>query len=56
VKINAVTRSTIKEKPTNGSWPNLSKNGQQLLPIVDLIEQCQWVCDELIEVTGRAAI
>jgi hypothetical protein len=34
----------------------LSKNGQLLLPMVDLIEQCQWACDELIEVTGRAAI
>lgn len=27
-----------------------------LLPMVDLIEQCQWACDELIDVTGRAAI
>lgn len=34
----------------------LSKNGQLLLPMVDLIEHCQWACDELIEVTGRAAI
>jgi hypothetical protein len=34
----------------------LSKNGQLLLPMVDLIEQCQWACDELIDVTGRAAI
>lgn len=34
----------------------LSKNGQMLLPMVDLIEQCQWACDELIDVTGRAAI
>lgn len=34
----------------------LAKNGQLLLPMVDLIEQCQWACDELIEVTGRAAI
>lgn len=33
----------------------LSKNGQLLLPMVDLIEQCQWACDELIEVTGPAA-
>ena len=32
------------------------KNGQLLLPMVDLIEQCQWACDELIDVTGRAAI
>ena len=34
----------------------LSKNGQLLLPMVGLIEQCQWACDELIDVTGRAAI
>ena len=30
-----------------------SKNGQLLL---DLIEQCQWACDVLREITGRAAI
>ena len=34
----------------------LAKNGQALLPMVDLIEQCRVACDELIEVTGRAAI
>jgi hypothetical protein len=34
----------------------LSKNGQLLLPMVDLIEQCKWACDELIDFTGRAAI
>jgi transposase-like protein len=34
----------------------LSRNGQLLLPMVDLIEKCQWACDELIDVTGRAAI
>lgn len=34
----------------------LSKNGQQLLPMVDLIEQCRMACDELIEVAGRATI
>ena len=27
----------------------LSKNGQMLLPMVDLIEQCHLACDELIE-------
>ena len=26
------------------------------MPMVDLIEQCQMACDELIDVTGRAAI
>jgi transposase-like protein len=34
----------------------LSRSGQLLLPMVDLIEQCQFACDELIDVTGRAAI
>ena len=34
----------------------LSSNGQQLLPMVDLIEQCQVACDELIDVAGRATI
>ncbi len=34
----------------------LAKNGQALLPMVDLIEQCQVACDDLIDVTGRAAI
>ena len=34
----------------------LVKNGQTLLPMVSLIEQCQVACDELINVTGRAAI
>jgi transposase-like protein len=34
----------------------LVKNGQTLLPMVDLIEQCQMACDELIDVTGRATI
>lgn len=34
----------------------LARQGQFLLPMVDLIEQCQLACDELIDVTGRAAI
>ncbi len=34
----------------------LSKGGQLLLPMVDLIEQCQMACDELIDVAGRAAV
>ena len=34
----------------------LSKNGQQLLPMVDLIEQCRMACDELIDLAGRATI
>jgi transposase-like protein len=34
----------------------LARNGQALLPMVDLIAQCQMTCDELIDVTGREAI
>jgi putative transposase len=34
----------------------LSKNGQLLLPMVGLIEQCHMACDELIQVAGRATI
>jgi putative transposase len=34
----------------------LSKDGQLLLPMVDLIEQCRMACDELIDVAGRATI
>jgi putative transposase len=34
----------------------LSKNGQQLLPMVNLIEQCRMACDELIDVAGRATL
>ena len=35
---------------------HLAKQGQFLLPMVDLIEQCRMACDELIDVTGRATI
>jgi putative transposase len=34
----------------------LSRNGQALLPMVDLIEQSRLVVDELIDVAGRATI
>ena len=34
----------------------LSKSGQLLLPMVDLIEHCRIACDELIDVAGRATI
>ena len=46
-------QGTINEKQLASF---LVKNGQGLLPMVDLIEQCQLACDELIDVTGRAAI
>ena len=34
----------------------LARSGQFLLPMVDLIDHCRMGCDELIEVTGRAAM
>jgi putative transposase len=34
----------------------LARSGQLLLPMVDLIEQRRMACDELINVTGHAAI
>lgn len=34
----------------------LSRNGQALLPMVDLIEQSRLAVDELIDVAGRATI
>ena len=34
----------------------LATNGQGLLPMVDMFEQSQIACDQLIYVTGRAAI
>jgi transposase-like protein len=34
----------------------LAKNGQGLLPMVDLIEQSQMACDQLIDITGRAVL
>jgi len=34
----------------------LSRNGQALLPMVELIEQGQMVVEEFIEVLGRAAL
>jgi transposase-like protein len=34
----------------------LTKNGQGLLPMVELIEQSRMACDQLIDVTGRAVL
>jgi putative transposase len=34
----------------------LSKNGQFLLPMLDLIEQSRLACDELIDIAGRATV
>jgi hypothetical protein len=45
-----------KQRKANEKAEFLSKGGQLLLPMVDLIEQRQMACDELIDVAGRAAI
>lgn len=46
----------VEKKDTQG-WANfLAKNGQALLPMLELIEQSQAAVDELIDVVGRAAI
>jgi len=34
----------------------LTRNGQGLLPMVELIEQSRMACDQLIDVTGRAVL
>jgi hypothetical protein len=34
----------------------LAKNGQGLLPMVELIEQSRMACDQLVDVTGRAVL
>ena len=34
----------------------LSRNGQLLLPLVELVEQCRGAVDEVVDVTGRATI
>jgi putative transposase len=46
----------VEKKDTQG-WANLlAKNGQALLPMLELIEQSQAAVDELIDVAGRAMI
>ena len=58
------TRRTVVEKPYHivgkGSSEELgrylAKNGQVLLPMVELIEQSKMAVDELIDVLGRAQI
>jgi len=47
----------IAEKSDSRSLAEfLVKNGQNLLPMVELIEQSQQAVDELIDVLGRATI
>ena len=46
----------VERKDTQG-WANLlAKNGQALLPMLELIEQSQAAVDELIDVLGRATV
>jgi transposase-like protein len=47
---------TITKKDTQALARFLSKNGQALLPMVELIEQSRLAVDELIDVLGRASI
>ena len=46
----------IGKDDTSGLARFLSKNGQALLPLVELIEQSKMAVDELIDVLGRAQI
>jgi len=46
----------VSKKDSQGLSHFLAKNGQGLLPMVDLIEQSKMAVDELIEVLGRAQI
>lgn len=47
---------TIDKKDTRAWAQFLTRNGQALLPMVELIEQSQLAVDELIDVLGRASI
>lgn len=47
---------TITQNDTQALARFLSKNGQALLPMVELIEQSKLAVDELIDVLGRASI
>lgn len=48
--------TTIDKHDTRGLARFLSKNGQALLPMVELIEQSALAVDELMDVLGRASI
>ena len=43
----------VSKKDTQGLGHFLAKNGQALLPMVELIEQSKLAVDELIDVLGR---
>jgi hypothetical protein len=47
---------TIHKNDTQALVHFLTKNGQVLLPMVELIEQSQLAMDQLIDVLGRASI
>ena len=47
---------TIHKNDTQALVHFLTKNGQALLPMVELIEQSQLAVDQLIDVLGRASI
>ena len=47
---------TIEKKDTQALAQFLVKNGQALLPMVELIEQSKLAMDEMIDVLGRASI
>ena len=47
---------TIDKKDTQSLAHFLARNGQALLPMVELIEQSTWAVDELMDVLGRASI
>lgn len=47
---------TIDKKDTRALAHFLSRNGQALLPLVELIEQSRLAVDELIDVLGRASV
>jgi putative transposase len=48
--------TTIDKNDTQALAQFLTRNGQALLPMVDLIEQSQLAVDELIDVLGRASV
>ena len=50
------TYQTVDRKDSRALAQFLSREGQVLLPMLDLIEQAEMAVDELIDVAGRATI
>ena len=47
----------ISDRRDRRAWSEfLAKEGQLLLPMLELIEQAGWAVDELIDVMGRATV